>query len=534
MTDSVQEQDLIHMSATRMAEAVRQREISVEAIVSAHIRQINRVNGLLNAVIYPMFDEALAAARAADCQLAAGEARGQLFGVPMTIKDQYMVKGTPTWLGLAKALDPDGHREGPLVARLREEGAIFLGKTNVPQLCLTYLSDHARFGSACNPWNTARVPGGSSGGEAAIIAAKGSPLGLGGDMGGSLRVPAHKCGIHTIKPTGCRFPNDDSPLFPDKLGAFAGFEPYTTQPGPMARHVDDLKLMMDALLTRPLSSKTLHAQTPWTPGPVAEARGLRIGYYSSHPFFPASSGVQRVVNDAVEILKDIGFSVVPFEYPEFEDAFRIAIRLISAAGANWINQALGRDAPTPVVKHLKTSLSMGKMMRGAMCGMLRKMGQATSAKLLADTAPSSANVFQRLTAERTEMRARFLHQMDAEHIDIIICPAFALPAVSHGDDVGAMTMAGCYSLIFNLLGNPAGVVAASRVRASETARRPAAKDLIFKAAKKVDEGSEGLPLGVQVVGRYWREDQVLSVMKTLETEFRTRDDYPDWRMNSTL
>ena len=528
MTDSIQRQSLLNMSATQMAEAIRQRAVTVEALVAAHISQIEKVNGRINAVIHPMFKEAMAAARAADRQLAKGTEKGRLFGVPMTIKDQYLVKGTPTWLGLSTALDPTGDSEGPLVARLREEGAVFLGKTNVPQLCLTYVCEHGRFGTGKNPWNTDRVPGGSSGGEAAVIAAKGSPWGLGGDMGGSLRVPSHNCGIHTIKPTGNRFPNDDSPLFPNRLGAFAGFEPYTTQPGPMARHVDDLKLMMDVLLSRPLPSRTLNAPVPWTTGHIAEPRGLRIGYYTSQAFFPASAGVQRLVKDAVGILSEQGLSVVPFDYPDFEHAFRLAIRLVSAAGADWIKLALGSDTPTPTVKNLISSLSFGKWKRKMLCRILQTLGQEASAILLADTSPLDANLYQCLTAERTELRGRFSALMDDADIDVLICPAYALPAALHNDDTGAATMAGCYSLIFNLLGNPAGVVAAGRVRPEETTGRPKSKDRVFQTAEKIDTGSEGMPLGVQVVGRYWCEDRVLSIMKTLESAFRTRDEYPDF------
>lgn len=529
MQQQTDRKQLTNLSAMEMAAKLRTKEICAVDLVRAHIEQIEQVNPSLNAVIHPLFVEAITAAERADRQLTKGTASGILLGVPMTIKDQYLLKGTPTSVGLAHLLDKPSNNEGPLVRRLREEGAVFLGKTNLPELCLTYECRHARFGAANNPWDNTRVPGGSSGGEAAIIASKGSPLGLGGDMGGSIRIPCHNCGISGLKPTHGRFPNDDSPLTPEVFGAFSGFEAYINQPGPMARHVDDLKLMMDALLARPLESTDPYPPVPWSVGPLSAPHDIRVGFYTEHPLFPPSSAVKRVVSEAVNGLREAGIETVPFDFPNPMRAYTLALALVSAAGPAWVKAALNGDPPTPTVKNLKAGMSVPKWLRPLLVGLLRATGQKISAELLKYSAPGSANDLQLLTAERTAIRADFVRAMHTQNVDVILCPPYALPAPTHNADVnGTVTAAGCYAMIYNLLGNPAGTVAASRVRSDETTGRPKSKDAVLETARKIDEGSEGLPVGVQVVGRHWQEEQVLSVMKVLETYFRSREGYPDF------
>jgi fatty acid amide hydrolase len=178
------------MTATEQATCIAGKEMSVTELVQAHIGRINEVNGRLNAVIWPLFDQALDQAAEADRLLGRGEASGALFGVPVTVKDQFLVDGTPTSLGLAHRSTQVLRGEGPLVQRLREQGAIIVGKTSLPQLLLTHECEHGHYGHCRNPFDLSRVPGGSSGGEASIIAAGGAALGLGGDMGGSIRIPA--------------------------------------------------------------------------------------------------------------------------------------------------------------------------------------------------------------------------------------------------------------------------------------------------------------------------------------------------------
>ena len=180
-------------------------------------------------------------ARAIDDCRRRGEPLGPLAGVPITVKECFQLTGTPTTLGVRRRGEshetvPLATTDGPLIARLRSAGAIVVGKTNVPQLMLLYETDNPVYGRTNNPWDMGRGSGGSSGGEAAIIAAGGVPLGLATDLGGSIRQPAHVCGIHGLKPSGGRLTCVGS------SSAFTGFDAMPIQPGPMARHVEDLAL----------------------------------------------------------------------------------------------------------------------------------------------------------------------------------------------------------------------------------------------------------------------------------------------------
>jgi fatty acid amide hydrolase len=193
--------DTIHLSASELARAVKTGDLSAVEIVDAHIDRIEQVNPALNAVVIPMFDEARAQAKAADKMRARGEPLGRLHGVPVTVKEQYKVRGTQTTLGATNKIGNVYDDEGPLVTKLRAEGAIILGKTNIIQTLLAYESDNRVYGRTNNPWDLERSPGGSSGGDAAIVAAGGAPLALAGDLGGSVRIPPHSCGVHGFKPT---------------------------------------------------------------------------------------------------------------------------------------------------------------------------------------------------------------------------------------------------------------------------------------------------------------------------------------------
>ena len=283
---------LTRASATELAGLIRRGDVSAREVVDAHIARIEAVNPQLNAVVFPMFEEARAAAEAADAARSRGDPMGVLHGVPMTLKDQHLVAGTPTTLGLPSRRGHRAAADGPCVARLRAAGAIFLGKTNVGQVLFSYESDNPLFGRSSNPWSLDRSPGGSSGGEAAIVAAGGSALGFGADLGGSVRVPAHFCGVHSLKPTAARLTNLDTPE-----GIFCEQETIPAQPGPIARHVGDLELAMSVVAAPGMDRLDPSVPAvPWRESHGVE--GLHVGWYEDDGAFRPSPAVRRAVRDA--------------------------------------------------------------------------------------------------------------------------------------------------------------------------------------------------------------------------------------------
>lgn len=522
-------------SAVEISAGIRSGKWSVQEVVEAHIDRIEQVNPRLNAVIWPLFGRARQEAERADKILAQSRALGRgsaeelppLFGLPITIKDQFFVQDTPVSIGLAHRSHTPLDKEGSLIKRLREQGAIILGKTNVPQLLISHECEHGHFGHANNPWDIGRTPGGSSGGEAAIIAAGGSPLGLGGDMGGSLRIPAHFCGITALKPTGGRFPNDDTPLLEGFAAGFVGFEGFTVQPGPMARNVEDLTLAMSCLLSRPLKTPLPLPPVPWPEKQELSLASLNVGVYTNDQFFTPSPAIARAVEESARVLESHGARVVPFEVPNAERALQLYLSLLCSDGGRWITDSLAGDRPIPDVKSLLKASRLSDRMRGLVHRILKGLGQDHAAKMILSTGRCDAASYWDLTAERSRYRARFLEEMDKKNIDLIVCPPHGLPAVPHNSNRnGLLGVAASYAALYNLLDMPAGVVQASTIGEEEKCTRPKSRDKVETDARKVEMGSAGLPVGVQVVGRHWREEQVLAVMETLETHFRGLSEYP--------
>ena len=289
---------LIYRSATQLAAAICTKQVSSDELVRAHLHRIEVVNPRLNAVVQ-IADAVLRDACAADAALASGRIVGPLHGVPFTAKDVCETAGVISAAGLTSRASHVPEHDAVVVARMKAAGAILLGKTNCPPGGSGGVTDNPVYGRTSNPYDVDRVPGGSSGGEAAAIAAGASPLGLGSDSGGSLRVPAHFCGIATLKPTSGRVPSTGTVNHP------GGLRDYRTQIGPMARSVADLALTFPILAGEdgrdagviPMPF-TAHASMPLT--------GLRLAVYDDDGEAPPTPETIDAVRAAARALADGG------------------------------------------------------------------------------------------------------------------------------------------------------------------------------------------------------------------------------------
>ncbi len=511
---------LTRLSATELAARIRAGDVTAVDVTEAHIARISEVNAQLNAVVIPLFDEARQQAAAADKALRRGEDVGALHGVPVTIKEQFRVAGTQTTLGAIEQIGNVYHDEGPLVTRLRDTGAIILGKTNIIQTLAGSESDNRVYGRTNNPWNLDRSSGGSSGGEAAIVAAGGSAIGLAGDFGGSTRLPAHFCGVHGFKPTSGRLSNDD--LATGLLGY--GQEVFISQPGPIARAVNDLSLAMRILAQTSMGATAdLVPPVPWTEPDTVDVAGLRVGVYTDNGYFPVSPSIRRVVGEAADGLRRLGATVEPVELPDATEGVRVFLRAISAAGGGDYFRLVGKEDFLPQVAGLFRALKIPTPLRSVVARVMEARGQRQLAALIRQVRPGSAAEYQEIVEARTRYRSAFLQSLDG--FDVVICPPVALPAFTHGASEHLLP-AVTYALVYNVLGAPAGVVSVSRVRPGEESDRIVSKDMADVTAQQVEQGSAGLPIGVQVVAPHWHDHVVLAVMATLERAFRGTDDYP--------
>src|SRR5689334_21436818 len=279
-----------------MANMIRQREISSVELITAHLERVQQVNPSINAVTDPLADSALLQAQAADRMLEAGDACGSLHGVPFSIKDSIDLEGRTTTAGtIGRKHAPPALQDATLVQRLRAAGAIPIAKTNLPDLLFAFETDNFIFGRSNNPYDVMRTPGGSSGGESALIAACGSPLGLGSDAAGSVRLPAAFCGIASIKPTQGRLPRTGH--FPPA----GGWIEMLWQIGPMARHVEDLSLLMRLLVEGDGYDFSV-ADIPFADPRSVDLRSLRAAFYTDNGLVPATAEVSGVVRAAAQAL----------------------------------------------------------------------------------------------------------------------------------------------------------------------------------------------------------------------------------------
>ena len=513
---------LTEFGAAELAALIARGQASSTEVVGAHIARIEAVNARLNAVVLPTFEQALAAAEAADARRSRGEPAGLLDGVPMTIKECYDVAGLPTTAGVRALAAQPAARDAVAVAACREAGAVFLGKTNVPHLLIFNEGDNPLYGRTNNPWDVERSPGGGSSGEGAIIAAHGSPLGLATDYGGSIRIPPDFCGVLGFKPTSGRFSMRGT--FDERL--FPGLETVINQPGAIARSVADLELAL-AVLRAPgpaeLDGRVL--ARPWGDPDQVSLRGLRIAFYEEDEVFAVAPVKRRAVREAAGCLTELGAQVEEFLPPGIAEGVVIFTGLLSAGGSGWARrlsagEKLDRRSGDPL-----RLMQMPNRLARALAPLAGLAGQRTVGRLLPGLGRRSAAAYRELLVARDRHRERFLGALEERGYEAIICPSNPFPAYRHGASYWLLN-AGSYTQVYNLLGLPTGHVAATRVRAGEEIDRRPSRDLIERAARRTEEGSAGLPAGVQVVGLPFREDTTLAVMRALDAHFKSQPDYP--------
>ena len=315
--------ELWRQSAVELATMIRNRDVSSREVVQAHLDRVEAVNPHVNAIVRLLPDQALAAADAADNMVAEGSPLGPLHGVPCTVKENIDLAGTPTTQAVPALAEAVAPVDAPQVERLRAAGAIPFGRTNLPDFGLRVHTDSALHGLTRNPWDPQRSAGGSSGGEAAALATGMTPLGLGNDLGGSLRNPAHCCGIASIKPStgavpaGTVIPPEDMPI---------SFQLMAVE-GVMARRVADLRAGFIAVAGQhprdPLSVPAVFADM--TPG-----ERPRVAVLAEPPGGSTHPEVAAAVRRAADALADDGFEVTEAVPPDYEQAIELWSAILAA------------------------------------------------------------------------------------------------------------------------------------------------------------------------------------------------------------
>jgi Asp-tRNA(Asn)/Glu-tRNA(Gln) amidotransferase A subunit family amidase len=447
--------DLTSKSATELAQLITAREVSSAEVVKAYLRRIEQVNPDLNAIV-TIASDVENRARAKDKELKDGKISGPLHGLPLTIKDTIDTQGIRTTYGSRVFARRVPEQDAAVVARLKAAGALILGKTNAPEMALPYETDNPVFGRTNNPHDPDRTCGGSSGGEAAALAAMLSPAGIGSDLSGSIRVPAHFCGVAGLKPTTGVLPMEGH--VPRAAGALA----LGATVGPMARSVEDLKLLF-----RTLSGK-----------PETEGLGAlgRVAWFVDDGVAPVAEEIVSAVQRAADILRDGGLEVRQEAPAAFGQGQRLWIELFASVAAEEIGRLYeGHEEDAgPLVSTL-----------------LQRKSQTTREDKI-----QSAEALAKAVLERERCREELLKWMRTT--PLIVSPVSATTAFEHGAtrvNVRGKSISifqSCsYSQAVNVFGLPA-------------------------VALPIIRTAEGLPIGVQIIGRPFQEMQVMSAAGLIE------------------
>lgn len=450
-------QELLESNLSEIAAAVREKRVTSVELTKAMLDRIAKVNGDLNAAVNLQAETALKYAAEADNKLNLGESPGPLHGVPMTIKDSLDTRDMVTTWGTKGRQAYQPGQDATVVARLRAAGAILVAKTNTPEFTLSFKTDNLIFGETRNPYDLTRTPGGSSGGAAALIAAGASLFDIGTDTGGSIRLPAHFCGITGIKPTTGRVPCTGNAL------PSSGMIARLSQPGPMARSVADLELLLNII-----AGPDLIDPYACPAGPVARSsidlNSLRCAYFLDNGIKAPLADIQDAVVRAAQMLADFGCKTQEQRPSGIEMTNFILSRVFSADGGEMV-EALLEDCRTT-----ETSSALAGTDRDS----LPVIDQREFAQII--------NLWDNY---RSSMLSIF------KDFDVILCPVNGQTAIplTQDEDMANYT----YTSAFNLTGWPAAVVRAGT-------------------------DTNGLPVGIQVVAAPFREDICLAVAGWLEQQ----------------
>lgn len=467
---------VLDASARQLAARLRDGRLSPEDLLEAHIERIRAVNGAINALVADRFDAARAEARDAGRRLAearrdgTSEALPPLLGVPFSVKEFVSVEGMPHTAGLVRRKDVRGTRDATVVARLRAAGGIVLGVTNVAEGGLWMESFNPLFGLTRNPWNPKHSAGGSSGGEAALIAAGGAPFGVGADIGGSIRFPSAFCGISGHKPTGGLVPNTGHWPGEADLGPVLCV-------GPMARRAEDLMPLL-RLMAGPDGIDPTCRPMPLGEPEAVDLRKVRVLAVDAVGAGRFGRSVRGAVRRASEALVHAGARVERLDLPDLRWAYALWVARMMGMAEMSYAAVLGNGEPIPLVREMANWALRRKRHTGpaVFLAALEELGR----KFPLPTAP----LVRRLDRLRADLEDRLGDD------GVLLHPPYTRTAPRHFTPMITPLDFGCCG-VFNVLEFPATVV-------------PVGFDAL------------GLPLSVQVVGRRGNDHLTIAVATALE------------------
>ena len=461
--------DILHASIAQLAGSIRKGEISPVELIEATLGAIDRCEPQLNAFITVFHEESLQSARNVEAQIRNGKDLGPLHGMPIALKDIISVEGTRSTAGSNFFAEESPQFDAALVSKLRDAGAIIVGKTNLHEFAFGVTTENPHFGATANPWDISRVPGGSSGGSAAAVVAGCCAGALGSDTGGSIRIPAAVCGHVGLKPTYGRISIHGVLELAQSLDTV----------GPMCRYVHDAALMMNTLAG--YDPRDVHSEDQpvpdYTEGLDQPIHRRKVGIPKQHFFDNLDPEVERTVGEAIKALEGLGVDIVELDLPSAEAGHEVTLTLLTAEAGQFHQERLAayrEDYGVDVRELLENGLSL------------------------------SATDYVKAVRVREIVRREFAQAF--EKVDCILSPTAPIPApfrsthdLSGGSESNRIRPRLTRNTrLINLLGLPSISVPCGFAQVENS------------------DSEEGLPVGLQITGPWWSEKALLHIAHAYE------------------
>ncbi|TFK23520.1 amidase signature enzyme [Coprinopsis marcescibilis] len=443
-----------------------------------------------------------------------GSNERSLLGVPVSIKDTVDIEGHDSTIGYSRNIGRPASSSSAIVRLLQDAGALVLAKTTAPAGLIGLETQSHVFGVTRNPHNTAFTPAGSSGGGAALLASGGSKIDIGSDIGGSVRIPAHFCGVWSLKGSAGRFPNWGNRT------SMRGLEGVPIVSSPMAGTLDDLEAFWKRVVgARPWMYDHTCLPIPWRPVDLQqEGRKLKWGIMWDDATIPSTPACRRALATVANALRSQGHEVVDFSPPNLAEGLQIGYKLLFSDGGKQIASQLhpsGEEAISPAAKGILSLFGLPRFVKNILAYFLESIDPFT-ANIYRTMHPLTVLEEREETAKREEYKRVWYERWADEGLDFVLTVPFPTPAFEIGDQEEVTLMSVGYTFLFNLIDYSAGVMPVTNVDRAVDALPPGVAKGVYHLYDRRLEDMHGLPVGVQVVGRRLEEEKVLQGMRVAE------------------